>query len=126
MNTHCSTHGIRFFVLPERPDGHIYRCVICEIERADKAEAALKALRPEVTRIEPEAGEIAHKLAQAENLLSRIAQANVIFPSMCSNNMEAWNLTEELKAYHCGPQPQPDPEPEAPIDPDYFDGAGDR
>lgn len=65
-----------------------------------------RSLRPEVTRVEPEAGEIAHKLAQAENLLSRIAQANVIFPSMCSNNMEAWNLTEELKAYHCGPQPQ--------------------
>jgi hypothetical protein len=35
----------------------------------------------------------------AEALLCKIAAANVIFPSMCANNMEAWNITEELKKY---------------------------
>lgn len=35
----------------------------------------------------------------AENLLRRIAKANVIFPSMCSNNMEAYNLTDELRRF---------------------------
>jgi len=36
---------------------------------------------------------------KAEELLARIAKANVIFPSVCANNMEAWNITEALKAY---------------------------
>jgi hypothetical protein len=40
-----------------------------------------------------------NKLEKAERLLERIAKANVIFPSMCANNMEAWNITEELKPY---------------------------
>lgn len=35
----------------------------------------------------------------AEDLLRRIAKANVIFPSMCANNMEAYNLNDELKSY---------------------------
>lgn len=36
---------------------------------------------------------------EAVDLLRRLAKANVIFPSMCANNMEAWNLAEELKKY---------------------------
>ena len=36
---------------------------------------------------------------KAEDLLIRIARANVIFPSMCANNMDALNLVEELKHY---------------------------
>ena len=32
-------------------------------------------------------------------LLRRIANANVIFPSMCANNMEAMNLLKELNKY---------------------------
>jgi hypothetical protein len=46
--------------------------------------------------------------ATAIDLLRRIADANVIFPSMCANNMEAWNLTEELKQYRSQPQRQPE------------------
>lgn len=44
-----------------------------------------------------------------ETMLRRIADANVIFPSMCANNMEAWNITEELKAYRSKPQPEREP-----------------
>lgn len=39
---------------------------------------------------------------RAENLLRRIAKANVIFPSMCANNMEAYNLNDELRDF-CEP-----------------------
>lgn len=36
---------------------------------------------------------------KAEALLRRIAKANVIFPSMCANNMEAYNINAELSSY---------------------------
>lgn len=36
---------------------------------------------------------------KAEDLLRRIAAANVIFPSMCDNNMEAWNITQALQEF---------------------------
>lgn len=42
---------------------------------------------------------------KAEDLLRRIAQANVIFPSMCANNMEAYNLNDELRDFY---EPQKD------------------
>jgi len=39
-----------------------------------------------------------------ERLLRRIAAANVIFPSMCANNMEAYNINAELERYRSVPQ----------------------
>lgn len=42
---------------------------------------------------------ILSKAEEMRSLLERIAKANVIFPSMCANNMEAWKITDDLKAY---------------------------
>lgn len=56
-------------------------------------------VHPAYHYLENQNSELASKLAKAVSLLARISKANVIFPSMCANNMEAWIITEELKQY---------------------------
>ncbi len=36
---------------------------------------------------------------EAVGLLRRIRKANIIFPSMCANNMEAYNLLDEIDKF---------------------------
>jgi hypothetical protein len=43
--------------------------------------------------------EAAAEIDSLRDLLRRIAKANVIFPSMCANNMEAYNLNDELRRF---------------------------
>lgn len=42
---------------------------------------------------------IAHDFEKMRSLLVRIANANVIFPSMCANNSDAYSINEALKEY---------------------------
>ena len=43
---------------------------------------------------------------EATRLLHRIKMANIIYPSLCANNMEAYNILEEIGAFLNSIEPQ--------------------
>ena len=49
---------------------------------------------------------------EAVSLLRRIANANVIFPSMCANNTEAYSINDALAEYRTKPSLSATPEHE--------------
>ena len=43
-------------------------------------------------------------IEEERNLLTRIADANVVFPSMCANNGTAYTLVRDLEKYRSQPK----------------------
>ena len=59
--------------------------------------AQLTDMQGEVHRVEAmRSSEAPH---EALELLRRVRKANVIFPSLCANNMEAYNLLDEIDKF---------------------------
>lgn len=56
------------------------------------------AIDIEMAKLERTALEVRDQRNEAMDLLRRIRKANIVFPSMCANNMEAMNLLEEIDA----------------------------
>lgn len=58
---------------------------------------------PTIEEVQQLNQELGKALAECRTLLTRIADANVIFPSMCANNMAAWNIVHDLAKYRTKP-----------------------